>query len=369
MKRYIFVGGFGEGGKDGSTGGQTTACRSLIASPLSHHIEWRLIDTTGDSIPPPPAHRRAIRAWRRLLELARSLAFHHVDGALIFTGAAPSFLEKGLMAMAAKRAGKRVVLCPRSGLLVDAIERSPAMRGYVRRVLSHCDAVVCQSESWQRLFGDLSGLPKKRLPILSNWIDTSPYGELIAARGDGASSSGQMRFLYLGALEPYKGILDLVAAAKRVAREIPEATFTVCGDGSAMIEVRARIADGGLDDRFDFRGWVGGREKLRALGEADVLVLPSHREGMPNAVLEAMASGVAVVASAVGGVPDLLAGGELGMCVPAKDPHALGEAMVALARDPQRRRVLAQRAADRIAAHHDIATVWPRMLAILDPPG
>ncbi len=149
----------------------------------------------------------------------------------------------------------------------------------------------------------------------------------------------------------YKGHLDLVEAASRVAPLVPEAVFLFAGrDAGAMEECRSRARRLGLDARVRF---LGGRADVADLLRAsDLFVHPSHQEGFPNAVLEAMAAGRPVVATDVGGVPEIVAHGETGLLVPARNPAALAAALVVLLRDPARARRMGEAGRRRVLERH-----------------
>ena len=135
-------------------------------------------------------------------------------------------------------------------------------------------------------------------------------------------------------LQPEKGVATFLKAAARVSKVSPEARFLVVGDGPLREELLDLVGRAGLRERVRFLGY---RTDARALtGLLDVLVVPSLTEGSPLIVLEAMAAGVPVVASAVGGIPDQVRHGEEGVLVPPDDPDALAGALGALLEDPVR---------------------------------
>ena len=139
-------------------------------------------------------------------------------------------------------------------------------------------------------------------------------------------------------LQPEKGVATFLKAAALVSKASPRARFLVVGDGPLREELRDLVGRLGVEDRVRFLGY---RTEARALIRLlDVLVVPSLTEGSPLIVLEAMAAGVPVVASAVGGVPDQARHGEEGLLVPPGDPEALAGAMDELLRDPRRARRL-----------------------------
>jgi glycosyltransferase involved in cell wall biosynthesis len=139
-------------------------------------------------------------------------------------------------------------------------------------------------------------------------------------------------------LQPEKGVADFLTAAARVSKLSPRVRFIVVGDGPLREELLALARRIGVEDRVRFLGY---RTDARALvGLMDVLVVPSLTEGSPLIVLEAMAAGVPVVASAVGGIPDQVRHGEEGLLVPPGDQEALAGALGELLRDPDRARLL-----------------------------
>ncbi|MEW5724311.1 MAG: glycosyltransferase family 4 protein [Thermodesulfobacteriota bacterium] len=358
--RYLFVGGFAARAGDGSLGGQVYACRTLLASPLSQWVGWTLIDSTMASWPPPSFPRRLLKAVKRVLTFIRRLLSSRYDGALLFTAGGASFLEKGFLAFLASRRGLRVVLAPRSGHLAGDLERSRFLRWYLSFVFKHCDRVLCQGESWKRYFLSLTGLPEDRFVVQKNWIETGPYRDLGRRR-----EKDGLTVLFLGQIERLKGVHDLVEAVSLYRDRLAGVRFVLGGNGSALDEVRARLAKLGLTDRFELPGWVDGDRKRELLDRAEIFVLPSHAEGMPNALLEAMAAGLAVVATRVGGIPDLVSSDEIGRLVPPRDPEALGAVLAELAGRPDLRRRLGQAARRRIQSEHDVRLAWGRLYAVL----
>lgn len=139
----------------------------------------------------------------------------------------------------------------------------------------------------------------------------------------------------------YKGHDDLVGAAARVAKEFPDATFVLIGrDGGSLGAVRALAGNLGILPRLRFAGLrTDVPDFLRA---ADLFVHPSHQEGFSNAILEAMAAGLPVVACDVGGNPEAVVDGGTGHLVPPRSPGRLAEAISGLLRDERKRRALGE---------------------------
>lgn len=358
----VFVGSFRNKTDDGGVGGQMYACRSLVESGISKYVRWLCIDSTMASIPPPSLFRRGLAGVRRLLKLLQLLAREPQAAVLVFAGDGPSFLEKGVMMLAAHSAGHRAVLCPRSGILVDDLDRSAFFRWFVPLVANRSTAVMCQGRRWVDFFTKVRGVRPERLRMVPNWIRCEDYEAVFACR----EPRKEVRtFLYMGWLEDYKGIFDLIEAVDRRRVELAQARFVICGSGSRASETQDRVSAARLSDRFEFRGWVRGDEKLRALRDADVLVLPSRREGMPNIVLEAMACGLPVVAADVGAVAELVQSGLTGLLVPPANTIELGDALVQCLRDPLAVQAWGVAARAHVREKHDVRVLWPAVLGVL----
>src|SRR5262249_18452745 len=166
---------------------------------------------------------------------------------------------------------------------------------------------------------------RERVAVVMNGVDGclfQPRDRLEARRALGLSAHTKLA-LYVGNLKPEKGPLDLARAWPIVARHLPDAELAIVGAGPLRDDVAASIGQGAT--------LVGAQPLDRIpqwMAACDVLVLPSHVEGTPNVVLEALASGRRVVASAVGGVPDLITSPTLGVLVPPRDPDALADALM-----------------------------------------
>jgi glycosyltransferase involved in cell wall biosynthesis len=163
-------------------------------------------------------------------------------------------------------------------------------------------------------------------------------------------------------LVPIKGVDTFLAAARRIADTTPDARFVIIGDGEDREHLQRLAGELGISERVRFTGW---RADLPAVyADLDVVVLSSRNEGTPVSLIEALAASRAVVATAVGGVPDLIGNSERGVLVPPDDPGALGGAIVDLIRDPSRGKELARRGRDHVYQAHDAATLVARIEAL-----
>ncbi len=192
----------------------------------------------------------------------------------------------------------------------------------VRLAARLTDHFVCVSEHGARL-AVRQGIPPRMVRALWNGIDLTRF-DPPAVRGDGP-------VVVVARLSPGKDIETLLKAIALAAPEAPALRLEVAGDGPCMAELRRSASELGLSDRVRFLGAV--RDVPGLLARAGLFVLPSLNEGISLTLLEAMASGLAVVATRVGGNPEVVADGETGLLVPPRDPAALAAAVVRLRRD------------------------------------
>jgi glycosyltransferase involved in cell wall biosynthesis len=223
------------------------------------------------------------------------------------------------------------------------------------------------------------GLPEEKVVVVPTAV--SPMPPPAGSREDIRRGLGlpldRPLVLYLGRLEPVKGPGHLVEAARLVLAEVPEAGFVFVGGGHLRPELESAVRTKGMTDDFFFAGTVRHDEVGRWLSAADLFVMPSLSEGVPHALLEALAFGLPAVASAVGGVPEIVRDDVNGYLVAPADPAALARRIVLLLRDPEKRRafgdagrkIVEQRRLtwDRFAA--EVATVYERALSSAAQPG
>jgi glycosyltransferase involved in cell wall biosynthesis len=157
-------------------------------------------------------------------------------------------------------------------------------------------------------------------------------GGLPAEAGDIEGEPGYL--LFVGRLRIRKGVEVLLEALAELRRRLPAAVLRIAGGGEHGAALEHRAAELGLGDAVAFLGTCDGARVRRLLGGAAALAVPSIYEGMPLVVLEAMAAGVPVVASAVSGIPEVVVDGETGWLVPPESPAALAAALAAVLADP-----------------------------------
>ena len=194
-----------------------------------------------------------------------------------------------------------------------------------------------------------------KIDVIRSGIDMSKFDNVkIDAKGKKAEfNADSNNFLVgmIGRLENVKGSEYFIDSAKFIARALPQTRFLVVGDGSLKTDLISQSALLGLSDKIIFTGW---REDIpEILSILDVLVLPSLNEAVGRVLLEAGATGKPIVATDVGGVPEVLKTNETGILVPARDPGKMAEAVVSLLKDENRRHRMGDAAKNWVRTNFD----------------
>jgi glycosyltransferase involved in cell wall biosynthesis len=174
------------------------------------------------------------------------------------------------------------------------------------------------------------GVPRRKLRIIHNSVDL-PAAPAREPRGV-PGTSGRV-LCAVGRLSKEKGHADLISAFALLARHMPHSSdcLVIAGTGPELLPLKRLASELGVADKVSFPGHVADVAKL--MRSSDVVVLPSHSEGSPNVLLEALAVGTPVVATAVGGVPEIISQGQTGILVPARDPEGLAAAIARVLQD------------------------------------
>ncbi|WP_263408489.1 glycosyltransferase [Terriglobus tenax] len=238
--------------------------------------------------------------------------------------------------------------------------RTAALRHYAvmdRLCLRRFDRVVAVSN---RLTSELrhAGVPGRRIRMIANGIEVALYQQAQQY----IDRSRHIAIGCLSRLSKEKGVDVLVWALPRLLKAYPELQCVVAGEGPERDRLLALAAELGVSHSFHLPGFC--EDTPRFLAHCTLMVQPSRIEAMPLAVLEAMATGKAIVASAVGELPRLLEDGNAGLLVPPENPEALADAILALLQDPAKRHALEHRAAEKAASHFDVSVMLREYLRI-----
>lgn len=216
-----------------------------------------------------------------------------------------------------------------------------------RRVLRSFDQVVAVSAEVEQQLLD-AGVTAAKIRRIRNGIDVQAFGEVAENRS--GKSSRALRVGLVGRLSREKGVDVFIEAASRVAKAFANVTFFVVGEGPDRPQLEEQIRSLNLGERLHLLGHQDAM--LPVYAGMDLMVSASRQEGLPVALLEGMASGLPLVATSVGEVPNLILQGETGLLVEPGDPAALATAMEQVLGSSDRRLELGRKARERIAREY-----------------
>ena len=319
-----------------AVGGMATVIEDISHSSLARQVELVLFDTAKQTSPGRTLRQALImryhiwQSWWRLLEPAsQTIAHIHTCSGLTF------FLDGSLMLLARLR-GVPAVLHIHGAQFEQFLDKLPRLMRYLARWLARrASAVVVLSQEWkQKLAGRL---PEARLMIIPNGV-AEPPPEFAAHK------PGEIMILFLGNLSQRKGVWDLIPV---MANLDPRCHLVLVGgeeDPGISAALESEMRRLGVAARVHLAGPAAGEEKYRWLNAADIFVLPSYAEGVPISMLEAMAAGLPVIVTPVGGIGSVITDDENGVLVQPGNREQLRNAIQRLANDETLRQRLGSRA-------------------------
>lgn len=235
-----------------------------------------------------------------------------------------SFYRKSLLLLLARACGCPTVFHLHGGAFEQFATResSACQQWWIRYTLTRSSRVLALSPRWQDFLCRYA--PQARVSVLANAVVLPDLATAPAVQPG--------TILFLGRIEAAKGVFDLLDALAQLAPARPALRLLVGGEGDSAA-LLARAGALGVAQRVQLLGWLDPEARGAWLARAQCFCLPSHDEGLPMAMLEAMAAGKAVVATAVGGIPDVIDSGVNGLLVPPRAPAALAAALAQLLDD------------------------------------
>ncbi len=301
-----------------------------------HDVEPRIMPELGREISPVRDLLTIWKLYRIIREIKPDIVHTHTAKA--------GFVGR----LAAKLAGVPVIVHTFHGHVFRGYFNETTTRLFIlleRIAASVSDTVITLTEGLRRELADEFKITRRsRITVLPLGFDLEPFTKLPRKSGTfrekyGIPADAPLIGL-IGRLVPVKNHALFLSAAAKLQERLPGARFVLVGDGELRAEIEAQIDALGLRDCVTITGWI--EDTTPAYAALDALAISSVNEGTPVTVIEALAAGVPVVATAVGGVPDLLDQGQLGMLVPSGDGDALADAMFTLITAPPSAEQIAQ---------------------------
>jgi glycosyltransferase involved in cell wall biosynthesis len=241
-----------------------------------------------------------------------------------------------------------------NGSDMNTCTRFYLQRMMIRWTLRNCKRIIAASADLKRKAVELE-VPMERVDVIYNGVDPAVF--FPEPKRDDPSK--RKTILYVGNLKREKGVGELVEAFGLLRNG--DAELVIIGEGPFRPQLESRIQDLGVQAKVKMLGYLLHDQVSKWLRRADILCLPSHNEGLPNVILEAFSSCVPVVATEVGGIPELIVSEEFGMMVPPGDSRALAQSLqLAMAKDWDYQKIKTY--AGRFSWEHSAEKLGPKSL-------
>jgi glycosyltransferase involved in cell wall biosynthesis len=280
------------------------------------------------------------------LQLIVLLSRYSIRIAHLHVASRQSFWRKSILLTICRLFGVRTILHVHGAEFMQFYgeESGPIVRRCIEYVFNHVDHIIVLSPQWKRDVADFT--TNEHVTVIYNAVSMPE----IDRRPD---ADAEPRIAFLGRLGQRKGIYDLLKAFQEIKKVIPSCKLDVAGDGE-LERAREYADELGLGDSVSILGWIDSSEREEILRNAALFVLPSYAEGLPMSLLEAMAAGLPVVTTNVGGIPDLVTDGKDGVIVEPGDVAALTDAIKGILLDAKFGERLGKLARERIASQFSI---------------
>jgi glycosyltransferase involved in cell wall biosynthesis len=349
-------------------GGIATFYQSLLNSSLPQKIDLRFVQTSSQKRTLSQSGRfsfsNLISAVVDCGRFAKAVIKFRPHLTHIATAFGLSFVKHSVCIIIARFSGSRVLVHPHCSITALYTDRSRWWQWFFRQIIHFTNGVVTLSSEWNQLNAIVPGCVVYYLP---NAIDLTAYRVVGLERRVEVKNPPQFMVLYLGYLGKTKGSFDLVVVAKEAVSKNLPVIFKLVGEELTKgdrEQLKEQIDRAGLGNVVTLHPPVMGAEKIDLFREADIFVYPSYSEGMPIAVIEAMACGLPIIATRVGGLPDLVTDGINGVLVDSGRVDQLVSTLQYLISNPDQRFAMQLNSYQMAFDKYDIEKLVPRLVSI-----
>jgi glycosyltransferase involved in cell wall biosynthesis len=324
-------------------GGITTLIAEILKSPLKNEFEFIYIESQAEDF---GKFGKAFLALTAIWRFVFDCLFKKADLVYVHLGSNASLYRESLFIVLAKLLGKKVIAHFHAGDIDNYYPfQSKAGQKFIRRAMTLSDSLLAVSQESARQLREITG--QHNISIIPNAIDTSSFAGARNKTADG----GPVRLLFVGATGKLKGEKDLIRALAILRAGRPNVKVSFLGYGAENL--KAVCEESGIGDYVEYLGAVSMTDRIGFFRKADIFVLPTYAEAMPMSVIEAMAAGLAVVTTPVGGIPELIEDGKTGLLFPPGDAGALAEKISFLLNNPAARIEIGKKARQKARREMD----------------
>jgi glycosyltransferase involved in cell wall biosynthesis len=332
--------------------------QTLLNSSLAEQVNLNFVETSTHDRQLSESGKatlsNAIEAIKDCWRLTKAIYIFHPQIVHISTAIGLSFVKHSFCVIIARLFGCKVLIHPHCSLAVLYNERPNWWKIYFRQIILLTKGVIALSKEWLDL---LKFIPERRVYYLPNALNTKFYESIAETHLSESREKKTCNVLYLGYLGKSKGSYELLTAAQGVRKLGFNLEFDLVGGALAVDELEQLhhiVNSANLEKFIRIHPLTLGEAKLVFLRNADIFVYPSHYEGMPMAVLEAMACALPVIATKVGGLNDLIQDGTNGILVEPAKPDQLISALTKLASSPQLRARIGKSGYQTVCEKYDV---------------
>ncbi|CAA6820462.1 MAG: Glycosyl transferase group 1 [uncultured Sulfurovum sp.] len=342
-KDILIIGSNPNNEKINHPGGQLTAMTNLIEYMETHDISYDVIDMFRSSFPPKSGKEKLLESWDKYKELRMALKTNTYKGGLVFASYGLGFWEKLFFSLTMEKKGIKTLFFIRSGHFMQSVIDKNYIVPFKKYFMNKLSYIGYQGGKWEEFYTKV-GIEDKKLIKILNWIKIPQYKI--------KTFSSTPTFLYVGWMVEKKGVIELIDTILR-HKELSKYKFIFVGGGTLVEELTKKVELASARN-ITFTGWLDSSLVGEFYEEADVLVLPSHAEGFPNAILEALSYQLPIIATDVGGVSESVIDGYNGFLVSPRNEEKLYQAIKNLGNSLDLRREFSKNSQAILEKNHAI---------------
>lgn len=339
-----------------SKGGVSSVIRLYDEAGLFNAVHFMSSYRDGSAPQKCLYYLRFLAAYTGALLTRRQLKLVHVH-----TASYGSFARKSLVILLARLFGKKVIIHMHGAGFTVFYQNMPAPLKWVTRfILRRSDVLIALSSQWQQDLRQICQHPDIRVLYNPTVLKAPVFQDASLERpiNREEQKDGLVHFLFMGRLGQRKGVYDIIQSAKALKSE--NIKIHLYGDGE-VDEVRRQVNAAGVSDKVAVHGWIDGTRKDETFREANVLLLPSYHEGLPISVLEALAYGLPVLATDVGGIAEAVEHGVNGYLISPGECDVLAERMDQLAASSELRLEMGKSGYRMAADKFDLSVIMRKL--------
>lgn len=311
-------------------GGIAAVVEGYYDSSLEDRYDIRYVESYCDG----SAFKKLIKAIKGYFEFWRVLKKFRPEAVHMHSSFGPSFYRMQPFLFMAKRRHIPVIdHCHGADFDTFYVNAGDRKKNRVKKVFGQFDKVIVLSDEWRDRFAGI--IPGDRIVVLNNYCKAK---DLSLVKDSFDSRFDRKQVVFLGEIGQRKGGFDFAEIIRKTADKIPGVKFMICGDGSRedVETIKSEIKTKCSDVQVFFPGWVRGDKKDEILMESAVFMLPSYQEGQPMSILDAMAYGLPIISTNVGGIPQQVDNGYNGYLTAPGDTDTMADSMASILGDRDR---------------------------------